>query len=103
VAGPAVTRRAGLITERIRCKDPDPRDARPQPDAASADERRVRASRPDLAGAAALPPDEREAVEAGLRQITYLNEEIARLDRARQQPVSTRLTCSAYSCCPGVS
>lgn len=77
-----VSRRAGLVTERTRCKN--------QIHAVLVRNLTPRQPMSDLFGrrgltwlaAQELPLDEREAVDAGLRQIVFLNDEIGRLDRS---------------------
>lgn len=98
-----VTRRAGLIRERTRAKN--------QIHAALIRNLTPRQPMSDLFGrrgltwlaAQALPLDEREAVDAGLRQIAFLNEEIGRLDRALAAGVLDSTDMRRLLTLPGVN
>ena len=68
----------------------DPGGAASQPQAAAADDRPVRCRRPAWLAGQELPVDERDTIDAALRQIDFLNEEIAS-DRDRARALRDRL------------
>lgn len=98
-----VTRRAGLITERTRCKN--------RIHAALVRNLTPRQPMSDLFGRRGLtwlaqqqlPADERQAVDASLRQISFLDEEIGRLDCALAAAVLDSAHMQRLFTLPGVN
>ena len=80
----ATRRRVDAASEpRRRSRDVQERGARgaaSQPQAPPADDRRLRRRRPRVARRSAAPADERDTIDAALRQIDFLTEEIETIE-----------------------